>query len=250
MSLFGRGTREGESVSRLVRFFARELGAPPELLWTPGAHVLATPRREAESWWGYRLPMLALSRGDASVVTVADGYLPTAQELISVRAATPEQERLRDLLDRVAADHPGSKQLFGYALYCEPEEFEPRPTPDVAPLRPGDPEWAEQREQFDGPVWVVRAPRGEVAAWSALKLKDARVWEVSVVTREGYRGRGFAKQVASAAASYAIGCGSVPLYVYDERYPASGRVARALGFKEFAREVYCSVAEDNPTGMW
>lgn len=237
-----------ESTLQLERFFGRELGVAPEQLSTPGIHLLASPRREAESWCGYQLPVIYVERRGSAVLSVSARLLPEARWLLEQRAEGVQAAR--ELLTLAASLYRSAKLLDGHGLYCEPEGFQPQRTVPIEKLLPHAPEWELMREHFDGPIFVTRGPDGEVASWAAVKLKDEHVWEIAVTTEEGYRGRGLAKAVVSAATEYILDCGRVPLYVHNGTNIASGRVARALGYQRFARELYCSVSEDNQTGMW
>lgn len=239
-----------DSIERLKRFYARELGVSENLLARPGVHMISHPRRERESWCGYGLPLLMLQRDGGAVVSVEEALLPDAERIVGARAGELDAETVDWLLGIARSAHSGAKELSGYALYCEPVDFRPRAGAPVERLTPDAPEWGEMRKHFDGPVFVSRAADGHVASWAAVKLKDPRVWEIAVTTEEPYRGRGLGKLVVSAAARYILESGRTPLYVHDAPNVASARVARALGFTEFARAAYVSVGRPGATGMW
>ena len=95
------------------------------------------------------------------------------------------------------------------------------------------------RRRFDGEIFVVSGTRGEIASWAAIKLKSPEVWEIAVVTEAAYRGRGYAKDVVSAATQFILGQGRLALYVHDRTNHASAKVCRSLGYVEYAEEFFC-----------
>lgn len=239
-----------DSEARLESFFARELGAPEELLKAPGVHVLASPNRERASWHGYTLPVLLLGHAGSVVISVERALLARVREVASAAGETLDPEAAGELLRPAEERHPQGKALSGYALYCEPGEFTPRLDHPTDELKPSDSQWDDMRYHFDGPVFVARAEGGDVTSWAGIKCKDEHVWEIAVVTEEAYRRRGLARVVVSAATRYILEHGAVPLYVHPSSNEVSGRVARGLGYRQFAREAYVSVSDSDPTGMW
>ncbi|MGW4406711.1 GNAT family N-acetyltransferase [Nonomuraea sp. NPDC004702] len=83
-------------------------------------------------------------------------------------------------------------------------------------------------------VWVVRAG-GDVVAAAGYRTWLDTAAHLSVLTAEGFRGRGLARAVASAAVADALGAGLLPQW--RARPEASRRVARALGFRELGSQV-------------
>ncbi len=239
-----------ESAAKLERFFAGELGVSPEMLREPGWRVVSSPNREARSWHGYNLPLLLLSRSGSTVVSVAQEFVNATRQVMDTLHEAIDPRVGENLVDLVAPRFPGAKSLSGYAMYCEPDQFRPCLDHPSDLLRPTDPQWDDMRAHFDGPVFVARVETGQVGSWAGIKCKAGDVWEISVVTEEAYRRRGLAKVVVSAAARYILDHGAVPLYVYPATNEVSGRVARSLGFTQFALEAYCSVSDSDPTGMW
>jgi GNAT superfamily N-acetyltransferase len=133
---------------------------------------------------------------------------------------------------------PYAYSLNGYALSITAADF--RPIDGVAErLVPGDTRGRDLRRRFDGEIFVVNGARGEIAAWAAIKLKAEDVWEIAVVTEAPYRGRGYAKDVVSAATGHILDAGRVPLYVHDRTNHASARVCRSLGYQEYAEVFFC-----------
>src|ERR671933_572006 len=77
-----------------------------------------------------------------------------------------------------------------------------------------DPSALHLRTRFDGAIFGVRGPRGRLISWAALKLKSERVWEIAVATEADYRGRGYARDVVSAAAAYTLERNRVATYIH------------------------------------
>jgi predicted GNAT family acetyltransferase len=94
------------------------------------------------------------------------------------------------------------------------------------------------RTRFDGAVFGVRGPRGRLVSWAALKLKTNRVWEVAVATEADYRGRGYARDVVSAATRHSIDQGKLAIYVHDRDNTTSAFVARSVGYQMYAEIVF------------
>lgn len=240
--------RHAPSDERLDSFFANELGVPAAAFREPGTHIVWSAKRDEPSWGGYLLPILLVHRSGSTVVSVSSRIHSDTVELLGSGRLTAE--KIRSLQQRVTELYPGVKRILGHALYCVPEEFTPCDLQATFELRPEDPDLREFRTHFDGPVFVTRNRNGAISAWSALKLKTDDVWEISVSTDARYRGRGLAKVVVSTATEFILRNGRVPLYVHDESNPASRKVARSLGFKEYGREAFCSLTDASPTGIW
>ena len=104
-------------------------------------------------------------------------------------------------------------------------------------MREDDPAALHLRTRFDGAIFGIRGPRGRLVSWAALKLKSERIWEVAVATEADYRGRGYARDVVSAAARFTLEQGRLPTYIHDRDNSTSAFVARAVGFQLYAEIV-------------
>lgn len=100
-----------------------------------------------------------------------------------------------------------------------------------------DPAALHLRTRFDGAIFGVRGPHGRLISWAALKLKSQQVWEIAVATEADYRGRGYARDVVSAASCFALEQGRLPTYIHDRDNGTSAFVARAAGFQLYAEIV-------------
>lgn len=201
---------------------------------------MVSDRRTRPGWGGYTVPILALSTNSGGIVSCrSDLAAAVRQELSGERPDEPlgeaEFERLRRIVHRSI---PYAYSLNGYALYCDRDQF--KPFGDLAVHLPQDHERGRDlRRRFDGEVFVVWGNHDDIASWAAIKLKASDVWEIAVVTETRYRGRGYAKQVVSAATEYILHRGRLALYVHDRANHASARVCRALGYAEYAEEFFC-----------
>lgn len=227
-------------VEPLDQFHARELGCDVATLRRPGLQIVVSDRRAKTGWGGYTVPILALSTNGGGIVACrSDLEDAVRQELVETRSGEPlgeaDLERLRRMVRHVI---PYAYTLNGYALYCDAERF--KPYGDLAEhLPPSNDRGRDLRRRFDGEIFVVWGPGDQIASWAAIKLKSRDVWEIAVVTEAAYRGRGYAKQVVSAATEYILSRGRLSLYVHDRANHASARVCRSLGYAEYAEEFFC-----------
>jgi GNAT superfamily N-acetyltransferase len=227
-------------VEALDRFHAGELDCDPSLLEQPGVHLIPSGRRTRPGWGGYTVPVLALATRVGGIVSIrpdltngADQELADASRVAPL--GEPHFERLRRLARRAV---PYVYSLSGHALYCDVASF--RDYAGAAErLDPADRRGHDLRRRFDGEIFVVSGTRGEIASWAAIKLKSPEVWEIAVVTEAAYRGRGYAKEVVSAATQFILGQGRLALYVHDRTNHASAKVCRSLGYVEYAEEFFC-----------
>ena len=84
----------------------------------------------------------------------------------------------------------------------------------------------------------MRGPRGRLLSWAAIKLKSDHVWEIAVATEADYRGRGYARDVVSAATRFALDNGRIAIYIHDRDNTTSAYVARAIGYQLYAEIVF------------
>ncbi|MFI7462899.1 GNAT family N-acetyltransferase [Nonomuraea sp. NPDC049646] len=184
-----------------------------------------------------------------ALVTVPDAGLgePLRQALRA--AVSDDGDDLARLSERLS-EGLVVREVLGPATlaYVDADAFVPcHAGAEVESLTPGDPEVgallaavSEQDADESGlaevgsAVWVVRAG-GEVVAAAGYRTWLDTAAHLSVLTAEGFRGRGLARAVASAAVADALGAGLLPQW--RARPEASRRVARALGFRELGSQV-------------
>jgi len=226
-------------VARVDQFHAVELGCNPALLTQPGVHVIPSERRSRPGWGGYTIPILGLSTASGGVVSVRPDLVErTRGQLSLLNTGRPIGAAEFARLQQVSrATIPYAYSLSGYVLYTDVEQFQPR-TSRARRIERTDVRGADLRRRFDGEIFAIYGIRGEIASWSAIKLKSDDIWEIAVVTEAAYRGQGLAKEVVSAATAHILDNGRAALYVHDRNNHASARVCRSLGYVEYAEEYF------------
>jgi RimJ/RimL family protein N-acetyltransferase len=226
-------------VARIDAFHAAELGCNSSLFGQPGVHILPSERRTRPGWGGYTVPILALATTTGGIVSARPDLLDRVRaslgpSILDRPLGAAEFTRLHQVA-RLAI--PYAYSLSGHVLYTDTDHFQPRATRAVR-LERNDSRGADLRRRFDGDIFVVWSVRGEIASWSAIKLKSDDVWEIAVVTEAPFRGQGLAKEVVSAATEHILEQGRLALYVHDRTNLASARVCRSLGYVEYAEEFF------------
>jgi GNAT superfamily N-acetyltransferase len=214
------------------------LTCPPSLARAGGVHLLAVRSRGLPAWHGYTLPIIGLSFASGAVVACRPDLVERlgAEMGSDRRLASLDAPALRRLLRSVRRLLPHAFTLGGDLRAADADSV--IGAPGRAELIPReDPSALHLRSRFDGEVFGVRGPRNRVISWAALKLKSDTVWEIAVATEADYRGRGFARDVVTAAARYTLEQGRIPIYVHDRDNSTSAFVARAVGFHVYAEIV-------------
>ena len=228
------------TLDALDSYAERTLACPPALARAGGVHLLAARERSLPSWHGYTLPIVGLAFGTGAVVACRPDLVDRLSAEMGSDRRLPylDGPAVRRLLRAVRRLLPNAFTLGGDLRAADADSFVPSPTIDRAELIERDDATAlHLRTRFDGEVFGVRGPRNRVISWAALKLKSERVWEIAVATEADYRGRGFARDVVSAAARYALDREKIPIYVHDRDNSTSAFVARAVGFHIYAEIV-------------
>jgi GNAT superfamily N-acetyltransferase len=235
----GEATRV-EAISRLDTYYATELDCDEDLLYVSGLHLVPTRKRTRPGWAGYTKPIQALVRGDCTVVSMNPDLESSVRAELGRGGEWPltswaSFDRLRRASQR---SYPYAFILSGHSMFCDDRSF--CPLGEHAELLPrSDPRGRDLRARFDGEIFVVFGPRGEIASWAAIKLKSDSVWEIAVVTEPAHRGRGLARKVVAAATQHILEQGRAALYIYDKSNLASGKVCRSLGYQEYGQEFFC-----------
>jgi GNAT superfamily N-acetyltransferase len=109
--------------------------------------------------------------------------------------------------------------------------------------RAGDDDAGESgMADITSPAFVLHGPGGEVSAAAGYQAWPRSVAHVSVLVAPECRGRGLARQTASAAVAHALDAGLLPQW--RARPPASRRVALALGFRELGAQLSLRLSLD------
>ncbi|MHB9025873.1 MAG: GNAT family N-acetyltransferase [Armatimonadota bacterium] len=231
---------------RVDRYWADELGCAPAALYRGGISICTPRHREGPRWMGWMVPFdcLALAQADhaTGVISTLPALAPALQQFLAslIAADEPLPPHGRALFRYLREHLPNSYPKVHRVLYCDPNAFAPHPAVfPVETLSPDDPQADWYRLHFDGPVFIARDARGNIASWAAIKCKSDNVWEMAVVTEPPYRGRGLARSVVSRATEAALAAGKAPLYLHETINHASARVCTALGYQVYAHELTC-----------
>jgi GNAT superfamily N-acetyltransferase len=202
--------------------------------WPPppsGVRVVAHDARLRPTWDGTVRPLLGVGDGSGVVLSVR----PDAADAVR---------------DAVAAglDDPGLGLRLGEILGVGPARFGSgvfRASGDIDPTIDALGEWAATQRSdlpewlapFNGPRLVVR-DGGHIVAGVGIKIHDEFGHELSVVTDEAARGRGFARRLVATAARQVLADGRVPVYLHERSNAASAHVADAVGFRDEGWSVF------------
>lgn len=137
---------------------------------------------------------------------------------------------LAGLSDRLPAIVGRPEAVVGSGIFRWSNDPTPGDDPGiwVANDDAGIPAWLRP---FNGEV-LVAFEDGEVAAGVGRKQHDAHGHELAVVTEEGHRGRGLARELVTQAARRVLADGAVPTYLHAPANAASARTADAAGFPD------------------
>jgi RimJ/RimL family protein N-acetyltransferase len=228
------------AVRTLDEYAETVLACPPALARRGGVHVVSAAQRGLPAWHGYTLPIVGLSFAPGAIVAcrpdLADALLA---ELGSDRHLQyldgPAFRRLWRAIQRCS---PNAFTLAGDFRAVDASTFSPSESMRRAEHIPEDDTAAlHLRTRFDGAIFGVRGPHGRLVSWAALKVKSERIWEIAVATEPDYRGRGYARDVVSAASRFSLDQGRLPTYIHDRDNSTSAYVARAVGYQLYAEIV-------------
>jgi GNAT superfamily N-acetyltransferase len=235
-------TRLSSAAVRALDVYAEQvLTCSPKLARHGGVHLLSTPQRGLPSWHGYVLPIVGLSFAPGAVIACRPDLLEQLRRELGSDAHLPylDGPALRRFVHAIQRTTPHAFTLAGDLRAVDDTTFAPSPTADRAEhIAQDDGAALHLRMRFDGDVFGVRGPHGRLISWAALKLKSDRVWEVAVATEADYRGRGYARDVVSAATRFALDNGKLAIYIHDRDNGTSAFVARAVGYQIYAEIVF------------
>ncbi len=203
--------------------------------WPPpasGVHVVGDPSRLEPTWDGSIRPLLGVGNGDATAIAVP----PAAAE--AVKAAIADDLKRPGLGDELGDILGVGPAAFGAGVFRTTTAV----NPDLADLGQWFdaqtdelPEWLRP---FNGPRLVAYDDDGQPIAGVGIKVHDQYGQELSVVTDEAARGRGYARRLVATAARRVLADGSVPTYLHAPDNTASASVADAVGFPDRGWKVY------------
>jgi GNAT superfamily N-acetyltransferase len=178
---------------------------------TSGVIVIESELRTTPGWDGNIVPIVGVTRGDFTVLSVAPG------EAASVSAQLGGTEPAHVALDLMVA-------LFRWNIHPPVGE-------DVGEWVPtADPRVPTWLKPFNGDVLIEWDDHGHYGAGVGRKMHNALGHEISVSTEASLRGRGIARRLVATAARRIVADGAVPTYMHLLDNVASAKVAEAAGF--------------------
>lgn len=234
-------------------FWAEYLGITPAELNLPGLSIT-----QHVGLQGYR-GVWCFRRGDRTVVSAPPAWRPHLQSRLPKigREHLMEESVLREIFgsdfDRLVGP--------AYQGYLPPGHFRPRVAPHVCFLRPDDAALVEAfRLECGEDAWEYAGFNEATSYLAAIREGDRirslagynRVWRDEaggpcILTHQAYRGRGWATATTSAVVGRALQDGKIVLYQTLEANTASIRIARRLGYEQYARHVAVRLKADTPS---
>jgi GNAT superfamily N-acetyltransferase len=228
------------AIRRLDAYAETVLACPPALARRGGVHLLSAPGRGLPTWHGFTMPIVALSFAPGAVIAARPDLVEQLRRELGsdVHLSSIDGPALRRVWRAIRRFTPDAFTLAGDFRVADAVTFAPSASVGRAEHMVGDdPAALHLRTRFDGAIFGVRGPHGRLLSWAALKLKSDDIWEIAVATEADYRGRGYARDVVSAAARFTLDHGRLPIYVHDRDNGSSSFVARATGFQLYAEIV-------------
>jgi RimJ/RimL family protein N-acetyltransferase len=238
---------------RYDQFWAEYLGITPAEFNQPGLSIAAHVGLQ-----GYR-GIWSFRRRDRTVISAPSGWIPHLQSRL------PEigQEHLMDesVLREVFGDDFDRVVGPAYQGYLLPGLFRPSIAPHVRFLGPEDIALVEAFRVECGPdAWEYAGFEEATSYLAAIREGDRivslagynRVWRDEaggpcILTHQAYRGRGLATATTSAVVARALQEGKILLYQTLEANTASVRVARRLGYEQYARHLAVRLKAEMPS---
>ena len=228
------------AVRMLDTYAETVLACPPRLARRGGVHLLSASQRGLPAWHGFTLPIVGLNFASGAVIACRPDLVDRLRAELGSDMRQPylDESAFRRLWRAVQRCTPNSFTLAGDFRAVDESTLVTAPSIQRAEHIPqADPSALHLRTRFDGPIFGIRGPHGRLVSWAALKLKSDCIWEVAVATEADYRGRGYARDVVSAAARFTLDQGRLPTYIHDHDNGTSAFVARSVGFQFYAEIV-------------
>jgi GNAT superfamily N-acetyltransferase len=178
---------------------------------TSGVIVIESDLRTTPGWDGNIVPIVGMTRGDFTVLSVAPGKAASVSDQLG------GTEPAHVALDLMVA-------LFRWNIHPPVGE-------DVGEWVPtADPRVPTWLKPFNGDVLIEWDDHGHYGAGVGRKMHNALGHEISVGTEASLRGRGIARRLVATAARRIVADGAVPTYMHLLDNVASAKVAEAVGF--------------------
>jgi len=227
------GPHPADVDERLAEHLRAWLGAWPP---TSSLHIVGSEQRTVPGWNGRVRALNGVATPHGAVVSVP----PDRADAVAAAAeAAGDLPALGRLLPRLLDDE-GATFAVGVFRWST----DPTASDDPGTWLPTDDErvlpWLRP---FNGDV-LVGFEGDEVAAGVGRKQHDPHGHELSVVTEEGHRGRGWARRLVSQAARRVLDDGAVPTYLHAPDNDASARTADACGFPDVGWTIFGLFGDD------
>jgi GNAT superfamily N-acetyltransferase len=230
--------------TRLDAHFATLLDCEPALLRGSGVVVVPTPRRHAPEWHNWIAPFLGVApvrAGGCVLSCIPELGDPLQRALDQLpRTAVPFAARWLEAVRGVATSVPGvtwSRRTIHVADHVSFRPYGLDPSVRIERWEVGEHPESWLSQAFDGPRYVIRAPRGEVVAWAGLKRKSDEAWEIAAMTQAPYRGRGLATLLTAAATTEILARGHLALWVADLDNTSAQQLVERLGFRLYGEQI-------------
>lgn len=243
----------GTVTDRYDRFWAEYLGITPAELNLPGLSIAAHVGLQ-----GYR-GVWCFRRSDRTVVSAPPGWLPHLQ--CRLPPIGPEHLMEESVLREVFGGDFDRLVGPAYQGYLLPARFRPFVAPHVHFLEPHDGPLVEVfRAECGQDAWEHTGFNAATSYWAAILEGDRiaslagynPVWRdeaggPGILTHRAYRGRGWATATTSAVVARALQEGKMLLYQTLETNTAAIRIARRLGYEQYARHVAVRLKAGTPS---
>lgn len=227
-----------KSIELLDKLYSSELGCTPYDMNSGKLSIVSNSRIGGIKFAkGIPLVLFSITKADSTVVLVHPLLKTAADQILA--GTTVLNDRICDLLEHSLNPDIDAEFWFrGIRLYCAPEMFTDRSFGEVRDVANMDEISKLLHAKWGGPVFGQIVDSNAVA-WAAVKPLSDIAWDISIQTLPEYRGRGFARSVASSAVKYIFENGKLATWGTDTTNTASLKTARSVGFQEYGLDFGC-----------
>lgn len=215
-------------------YWASHLGCPPHSMFAAPLSI-QVHSGELSDYRG----AFALFRNEAAIASVPLACVEKIAELLSMVLSGCSPDSFAKSLAPIASVVIGPAYI-GYAAAVNPPKHPARSLMpgDASALRAlqsaCDPtEWEHGGSASDGPASGV-FDKDELVAVASYEVWGGSIAHISIITHPDFRGQGLGRSAVAHLAQRAIRSGLLPQYRTLESNVSSIRVAKALGFQQYA----------------
>ena len=237
-----------QTLQKLKAGYAHLLHAPISAFDQSGFVLIETESRNEPEWASWIQPIWLFSMGPTVICSVSPQYVTQAAAVF--KGVAPGDLLKADLL-RQATSIISDKEWVQCELFYYPSPQAPSSLSSytVESLQSGPADAVNLLRNFDGGVYVIRDPAGNLAAHAAVKNKGL-IREIAVGTEPQYRAQGMGRAVVARAIHEVLSIGCVPTYWPDSLDNiASYALARSLGFVKVAEMLFCAYERPGWSGF-